>query len=375
MQPCFDCSRVEPSKVAKIPQVSVNCYDLPDGNVAYNPSSFFQIGDERFLFVRVEPFPYDFNKSAVWLAKLEFARSFSLVDIKDDPTDDQKNNLNINIKLVRKIQSDLSLEDPYIFELSESHLILGVVEIFENTPRMRFCLIPKHDLLVGKPLRIEDYQSFRGPEGMKGIRFFNDTSKGQLVIFFRPHKNYHNGSFWKEAEKDSLEGIVTKTEISLSDKHDEEIFKLLEEGVVGFENSSYLRLPYVFGQDTFRWTGLNGVVDLGDKNILIYHVGKVDQRGRKSYRAILGSTNKHWQFENAFCVVSRDDFSVKTPYESGHELFDVVYPSGPSVVKTQDQEQILMLCGLSDCTTAGMLVTLQNFKNCYLTDERAEARE
>jgi hypothetical protein len=131
--------------------------------------------------------------------------------------------------------------------------------------------------------------------------------------------------------------------------------------VVGFENSSYLRLPYVFGQDTFSWTGLNGVVDWGDKNILIYHVGKVDQHGRKSYRAILGSTNKNWQFENAFCVVSRDDFSVKTPYESGHELFDVVYPSGPSVVKTQDQEQILMLCGLSDCTIAGMLVTLPKF--------------
>ena len=343
--------------VAKIPQVSVNCCGLPDGNVAYNPSSFFQIGNETFLFVRVEPFPYDFNKSAVWLAKLEFARSFSLVDIKDDPTDDQKNNLNINIKLVRKIQSDLSLEDPYIFELSESHLILGVVEIFENTPRMRFCLIPKHDLLVGKPLRIEDYQSFRGPEGMKGIRFFNDTSKGQLVIFFRPHKNYHEGSFWKEAEKDSLEGIVTKTEISVSDKPDEEIFKLLEKGVVGFENSSYLRLPYVFGQDTFSWTGLNGVVDWGDKNILIYHVGKVDQRGRKSYRAILGSASKSWQFENAFCVVSRQDFSVETPYESEDQLFDVVYPSGPSVVKTQDQEQILMLCGLSDCSIAGMLVT------------------
>jgi hypothetical protein len=361
MQPCFDCSRVEPSKVAKIRQVSVNCCNLPQGDVAYNPSSFFQIGDETFLFVRVEPFPYDFNKSAVWLAKLEFTGSFSLVDP-------------INIKLVEKIESDLSLEDPYIFELSESHLILGVVEIFENTPRMRFCLIPKHKLLEGKPLRIEDYSSFRGPEGMKGIRFFNDTSKGQLVIFFRPHKNYHKGLFWTEAEE-PLEGIVTKTEISVSDKHDEEIFKLLEEGVVGFENSSYLRLPYVFGQDTFSWTGLNGVVDWGDKNILIYHVGKVDQHGRKSYRAILGSTDKSWQFENAFYVVSRQDFSVETPYKSVDELFDVVYPSGPSVVKTQDQEQILMLCGLSDCTIAGMLVTLQNSKNCYLTDERAEALE
>jgi len=357
MQPCVDCSRVEPSKVAKIPQVSVNCCGLPYGNVAYNPSSFFQIGDETFLFVRVEPFPYDFNKSAVWLAKLEFARSFSLVDLRDDPTDDQKNDLNINIKLVREIQSNLSLEDPYTFELSESHLILGVVEIFENTPRMRFCLIPKHDLLAEKPLRIEEYSSFRGPEGMKGIRFFNDTSKRRLVIFFRPHKNYHKGSFWEEAEG-SLEGIVTKTEISLSDKHDEKIFKLLEEGVVGFENSSYLRLPYMFGRDTFSWTGLNGVVDWGDKNILIYHVGKVDQRGRKSYRAILGSTNKNWQFENALRVVSRDDFSVETPYKLGDELFDVVYPSGPSVVKTQDQEQILMLCGLSDCTIAAMLVTL-----------------
>jgi len=154
-----------------------------------------------------------------------------------------------------------------------------------------------------------------------------------------------------------LEGIVTKTEISVSDKPDEEIFKLLEKGVVGFENSSYLRLPYVFGQDTFSWTGLNGVVDWGDKNILIYHVGKVDQRGRKSYRAILGSASKSWQFENAFCVVSRQDFSVETPYESEDQLFDVVYPSGPSVVKTQDQEQILMLCGLSDCSIAGMLVT------------------
>jgi hypothetical protein len=348
MQPCFDCSRVEPSKVAKIPQVYVNCCGLPDGNVAYNPSSFFQIGDKRFLFVRVEPFPYDFNKSAVWLAKLDFAGSFSLVDP-------------INIKLVEKIESDLSLEDPYIFELSESHLILGVVEIFENTPRMRFCLIPKHDLLEGKPLRIKDYSSFTGPAGMKGIRFFKDTVKRRLVIFFRPHKNYHEGSFWKEAEKDSLEGIVTKTEISLSDKHDEEIFKLLEEGVVGFENSSYLRLPYVFGQDTFSWTGLNGVVDWGGKNILIYHVGKVDQHGRKSYRAILGSASKSWRFENAFCVVSRQDFSVKTPYKSGHELFDVVYPSGPSLIKTQDQGQILMLCGLSDCTIAGMLVTLPKF--------------
>jgi hypothetical protein len=347
MQPCFDRSRVEPSKVSEIRQVSVNCCGLPDGNVAYNPSSFFQIGNERFLFVRVEPFPYDFNKSAVWLAQLEFAGSFSLVDP-------------INIKLVEKIQSNLSLEDPYIFELSEGHLILGVVEIFENTPRMRFCLIPKHDLLVGKPLRIEDYQSFRGPEGMKGIRFFNDTSKGQLVIFFRPHKNYHEGSFWKEAEE-PLEGIVTKTEISVSDKPDEEIFKLLEKGVVGFENSSYLRLPYVFGQDTFSWTGLNGVVDWGDKNILIYHVGKVDQHGRKSYRAILGSTNKNWQFQNASYVVSRQDFSVETPYKSVVELFDVVYPSGPSVIKTQDQGQILMLCGLSDCTIAGMLVTLPKF--------------
>jgi hypothetical protein len=363
MQPCVDCSRVEPSKVAKIRQVYVNCCGLLDGNVAYNPSSFFQIGDETFLFVRVEPIPYVFNTSAVWLAKLEFPRSFSSVDLKDDPTDDlnfsddQKNNLNINIKLVRKIQSDLSLEDPYIFELSESHLILGVVEIFENTPRMRFCLIPKHDLLGETPLRIEDYQSFRGPEGMKGIRFFYDTVERRLVIFFRPHKNYHKGSFWKEAE-DSLEGIVTKTEISLSEKHDEKIFKLLEEGVVGFENSSYLALPYVFGQDTFSWTGLNGVVDWGDKNILIYHVGKVDQHGRKSYRAILVSTNKNWQFENAFRVVSRDDFSVETPYKLGDELFDVVYPSGPSIVKTLDQKQILMLCGLSDCTIAGMLVTL-----------------
>ena len=342
MQACVDCSRVKRLKGGKICQVSVNCLNLPESNVAYNPSSVFQIGDKTFLFVRVEPFPYVFNKSAVWLAQLEFSGSFLLNGL--------------NIRLVRKIQSDLSLEDPYIFELSESHLILGLVEIFENTPWMRFYLIPKKHLLgQEQQLCIEHYPNFRGPRGMKGIRFFNDTANRRLIVFFRPHKDYHQGSFWGEAE-DSLKGIVTKSEIHISDQDDEGIFEMLKEVVNGFQDSSYLRLPNVFGQDNFHWTGLNGVMPWGDKFLIVYHVGKFDHGGRKLYKAILTLTNKNFEFEDDSFGVSREEFLVDTKYKRGDELFDVVYPSGPSLIKTQDQEQLLILCGISDCEIAGMLV-------------------
>ena len=257
----------------------------------YNPSAPFKIGENFYLFCRVEDKANNISETRLFQQKGD-----KWVLVKEAPV--------------------FNLEDPFITFLNKGILFGGVYVEWENG-KVKFLMTNFYyeknfsDLDPQKPFA-------HGPLMMKDIRIVDLTDR--IGIFTRPQGEKFFGGRICYLETKNIEDLKNE--------------KIFNQGKL-------IKLPL----KEYEWVGTNDVYFLDENNLgVLAHIAFQDKRGYLHYSALTFVFNrKNFKVKNLKIVARRRDFP---PGPSRSKRFkDVVFPGG--FWRTEDGNYLLY-CGLSD---------------------------
>ncbi len=264
--------------------------DVGEGNIAYNPSVPFIVGDRKYMAIRMEPLGSPLSSKTVFA--YEYDTDKWIVDSN---------------------MPSLPLQDPSVAFVNGEVVLCGV-----NVQNKEDGLTWKQDIYRGNSIKDLDYFC-SGPMGMKDIRLVEmDDGVG---VFTRPQGSEDRG------------GRIGYTQV----RHLDEVASMKEQ-----DWSSARKIGGLCSDDS--WVGVNQATKLpGGKIGVIGHTARYYPKDPvRIYEAMAFMFNPEtWTTSDVEVIARRKDFPSAPSLESP-ALDNVVFPAGVCF------DTNTIYCGLSD---------------------------
>ena len=254
----------------------------------YNLTAPTNIGGELILAARVEP--RENHDSLVYL--------FHEVDGQWYPHPDWE---------------PIELEDPFFFRIGEK-ILMGAVKTFLKDDEQS---LGWYTVVYDISDFMEPKEVFRGPQGMKDLRFIEYSDK-RIGVFTRPQGNTAGRGTCGYFETDSLENLNPRD----------------------LSNSELISSP-----DKDSWEGINQPFIINDDFVgLLGHIAWMEESGVRHYYAAVSEFKRKTLEKTEWRIIAQRSDFPKGPAKRA-DLVDVLFPGGMDLI---NNKEAILYVGLSD---------------------------